>query len=60
MMSRAAVDWLRKTQPVVALSLTKAEYIALCSATQETVWLNSYQRGQSRNYCCSKQFDFSQ
>ena len=40
MMSGAAVDWLSKKQPVVALSTTEAEYIALCSATQETVWLN--------------------
>ena len=36
-MSGAAVDWLSKRQPVVALSTTKAEHIALCSATQETV-----------------------
>ena len=40
MMSAGAVDWLSKRQPVVALSVTEAEYIALCSATQETVWLN--------------------
>ena len=73
MMYGAAVDWLSKRQPVVALSTTEAEYIALCSATQETVWLNrlltdkstttntdTYQRGQSRNYCCSEQFNFSQ
>ena len=37
MMSGAAVDWLSKRQLVVALSTTEAEYIALCSATQETV-----------------------
>ena len=31
--------WLSKKQCVVALSSTEAEYIALCSATQEAVWL---------------------
>ena len=40
MMSAGTVDWLSKRQPVVALSMTEAEYIALCSASQETVWLN--------------------
>ena len=39
-MSGAAVDCLSKRQPVVVLSMTEVEYIALCSATQETVWLN--------------------
>ena len=33
------VSWKTKKQPVIALSSTKAEYIALCSATQEAVWL---------------------
>ena len=40
MMSRAAVDWLSKKQPVVALSTNEMEYIAFSSATQEAVWLN--------------------
>ena len=35
--TEVAVDWLSKRQPVVALSMTEAEYIALCSATQGTV-----------------------
>ena len=34
-MSGAAVSWLSKRQPVVALSTTEAEYIALCTAAQE-------------------------
>ena len=34
-----AISWISKKQQVVALSTTEAEYIALCSATQEAVWL---------------------
>ena len=33
------VSWLSKKQAIVALSTTKAEYVALCSAAQEAVWL---------------------
>ena len=33
------VSWKTKKQSFVALSSTEAEYIALCSATQEAVWL---------------------
>jgi len=33
------VSWLSKKQAIVALSTTEAEYVALCSATQEAVWL---------------------
>ena len=35
MMSGAAIDWLSKKQPVVALSTTEAQYVALSAATQE-------------------------
>jgi len=38
-MSGAAVSWLSKKQPVVALSTTKAEHAALCTAAQEATWL---------------------
>lgn len=34
-----AVSWLSKKQPVVALSTSEAEYVALSSAAQEAVWL---------------------
>ena len=33
------MSWTSKRQPVVALSTSEAEYIALSSATQEAVWL---------------------
>ena len=37
----ASLSWRSKKQPVVALSSTEAEYIALCAAVQEAVWLRS-------------------
>ena len=39
LMSCGSISWLSKKQPVVTLSTTEAEYIALSTATQETVWL---------------------
>lgn len=39
MLGNAVISWASKKQSVVALSTTEAEYIALCSASQETVWL---------------------
>jgi len=42
------ISWLSKKQAVVALSTSKAECIALCSAAQKAVWLrrllNSFQK----------------
>ena len=35
----ATISWKSKRQSVVALSSTEAEYVALSSAAQETVWL---------------------
>ena len=40
MMSGAAIAWSSKKQPVVALSTTEVEYVALSAATQEAVWLS--------------------
>ena len=40
-MAGAAIIWLSKKQPCVSLSTTEAEYIALCAATQEAIWLKS-------------------
>ena len=36
-----AISWLSKKQPVVALSTSEAEYIALSYAVQEAIWLKS-------------------
>ena len=38
-LSGAAISWRSKKQSCVALSTAEAEYIALASATQESVWL---------------------
>ena len=38
-MSNGAISWASQKQPTVALSTAEAEYIALCLATQECVWL---------------------
>ena len=39
------ISWRSKKQPIVALSSTEAEYIALCAATQEVVWLRRLLHG---------------
>src|SRR6266850_1948745 len=38
---RGAITWQSKKQPVVALSSTEAEYVALSEATCEACWLRS-------------------
>lgn len=38
-LSNAAICWMSKRQPIVALSSTEAEYIALSSTACELVWL---------------------
>ena len=39
LLGNSVISWASKKQPVVALSTTEAEYIALCLAAQEAVWL---------------------
>ena len=41
MLGGAIVSWMSKKQPVVALSSTESEYIALSYAAQETIWLRT-------------------
>ena len=38
-MAGGPISWLSKKRPIVALSTSEAEYIALSSASQEAVWL---------------------
>lgn len=38
-MADGPIAWLSKKQPIVVLSTSEAEYVALSSATQEAVWL---------------------
>ena len=39
LMSGGAVSWISQKQATVSLSTAEAEYVALGSATQETIWL---------------------
>ena len=39
LMANAGISWLSKKQSTVALSTAESEYIALCMAAQEAVWL---------------------
>ena len=39
LMGDGTVSWTSKAQPVVALSSSEAEYIALSMATQEAAWM---------------------
>jgi hypothetical protein len=44
-LGNCTISWRSKKQPIVALSSTEAEYIALCAATQEIVWLRRLLEG---------------
>lgn len=44
LVSGGAVTWNTKKQPTIALSTTEAEYMALTTAVQETMWLNNLQK----------------
>ena len=39
LMAGGPISWLSKKQALVALSTSEAEYVALCTATQEATWL---------------------
>ena len=45
LMSGSPMSWLSKKQPIVALSTSEAEYVALSMATQEAVWLRCFLSG---------------
>lgn len=44
LMSGGAITWNSKKQPTIALSTTEAEYMALSTAVQETLWLNNLKK----------------
>eukprot|EP00171_Calliarthron_tuberculosum_P012764 IDg12764t1 len=44
-MGESAVSWASRQQEVVALSSTESEYISLCTAVKETVWLRRLVQG---------------
>ena len=50
LLAGAAICWQTRKQSVVALSTVEAEYIAMCEATKEALWLTSIldELGQSR------------
>ena len=37
-----AITWSSKKQPIIALSMTEAEYIAAAHATKEAMWLRTF------------------
>ena len=39
MLNGAAVSWKSQSQPIIALSTAEAEYVALCEATKEALYL---------------------
>ena len=41
-MGTGAILWSSKLQPIVALSSTEAEYVAVCQAGQEAVWVRQF------------------
>lgn len=49
----AAISWSCRKQKCVALSSTEAEYIALCDATQELIWLRSLLKDFGIQQVCS-------
>lgn len=48
-MSGGAISWCSKKQPIVALSTTEAEYIALSQALREVMWFDQFQREVEKN-----------
>lgn len=41
MLHGAAISWMSKVQPTVAISTTNAEYIAAAAAAREALWLRT-------------------
>ena len=41
-MAKGPISWTSKKQPVIALSTSEAEYVAVSAAAQEAVWLRRF------------------
>lgn len=41
LLAGALVSWSSKKQPVIDLSSTGAEYVAMCHVTKEVLWMNN-------------------
>lgn len=60
MLAGGAVGWQSKRQPIIALSSTEAEYIALSSAVKEALWMRQLMmevdeiEGPTMVYCDNK------
>jgi len=50
LMSNGPISWQSKQQTSVALSSMEAEYMALCAATQEAIWLRMVMNDFNRDY----------
>lgn len=42
LMNNTPISWLSQKQPIVAVSSTEAEFIALATAAKEAIWLRSF------------------
>ena len=42
LMAKGPISWTSKKQPVIALSTSEAEYVAVSAAAQEAVWLRRF------------------
>lgn len=45
----SAISWASQKQPIIALSSTEAEYIALCAAATESIWLSRFLEELGKN-----------
>jgi hypothetical protein len=55
-----AVSWRACLQPIVARSTIEAEYIVVCDACKEAIWLKGLYAELSRNSSCIDLFCYSQ
>ena len=59
-MGGTTVSWISKLQKVVALSTTKAEYVAATEASKEVIWLQRFMEELGKNQENNKLYSDSQ